>query len=101
MIVSFSFVAYVLSLWQAGALVICYGFHTPFLTITFVTIFVTMEENAGIWILQLLGRLHPLTVHFPIGLLVVALFLEGLTLQGKRPGLREGINCPEDFHQLS
>ncbi len=51
-----------------------------------------MEENAWIWMLQLLGRLHPLIVHFPIGLLVVALFLEVLTLKGKRPGLREGIN---------
>ncbi|WP_299529163.1 DUF1549 domain-containing protein [Ulvibacterium sp.] len=51
-----------------------------------------MEENAWTWVLQLLGRLHPLIVHFPIGLLVVALFLEFLTLKGKRPGLREGIN---------
>lgn len=44
------------------------------------------------WIFQFLGRLHPLTVHFPIGLLVVALFLELLTIKGKRPGLRDGIN---------
>ncbi len=51
-----------------------------------------MEENSWIWILKLIGRLHPLVVHFPIGLLVVALFLEALTLKGKRPGLREGIN---------
>lgn len=51
-----------------------------------------MEENAWTWLFQLLGRLHPLIVHFPIGLLVVALFLEVLTLKGKRPGLREGIN---------
>ncbi|WP_209405000.1 DUF1549 domain-containing protein [Pseudozobellia sp. WGM2] len=43
------------------------------------------------WILQFLGRLHPLMVHFPIGLLVVALFMELLTLNGKRKGLREGI----------
>jgi uncharacterized membrane protein/mono/diheme cytochrome c family protein len=42
------------------------------------------------WILQLLGRLHPLLVHFPIGLLVVALFMELLTVGGKRKGLREG-----------
>lgn len=51
-----------------------------------------MEENAWSWILQLLGRLHPLAVHFPIGLLVVALFMEMLTVNGKRPGLREGIS---------
>ena len=51
-----------------------------------------MLENSWIWILRLLGRLHPLAVHFPIGLLVVALFLEALTLKAKRPGLREGIN---------
>ncbi len=42
------------------------------------------------WILQLLGRFHPLLVHFPIGLLVVAFFFEMLTIGGKRLGLREG-----------
>jgi len=42
------------------------------------------------WILQLLGRFHPLLVHFPIGLLVVAFFFELLTIGGKRKGLREG-----------
>ncbi|WP_298551382.1 DUF1553 domain-containing protein [uncultured Algibacter sp.] len=48
-------------------------------------------ENTN-WVLQFLGRLHPLLVHFPIGLLVVALLLEILTIGGKRKGLREGIN---------
>lgn len=43
------------------------------------------------WILQFLGRLHPLLVHFPIGLLVVALFLELLTIRTKKNELREGI----------
>lgn len=42
-------------------------------------------------ILQLLGRLHPLLVHFPIGLLVIALFLELLTIRGKKKELHEGI----------
>lgn len=44
------------------------------------------------WILQLLGRFHPLMVHFPVGLVVVAFFMELLTIGGKRKGLREGIN---------
>jgi len=43
------------------------------------------------WIFQFLGRLQPLIVHFPIGLLVVALFFELLTIGKKRSGLREGI----------
>ena len=50
-----------------------------------------MEENPVFWLSQFLSRLHPLLVHFPIGLLVVAGFLELLTVGGKRPGLREGI----------
>ncbi|WP_394331964.1 DUF2231 domain-containing protein [Maribacter antarcticus] len=37
-------------------------------------------------------RQTALLVHFPIGILVVALFKEVLTLNGKRPGLREGIH---------
>ena len=44
------------------------------------------------WILQFLGRLHPLLVHFPIGLLVIGFVLELLTIKGKYKGLREGIN---------
>ncbi len=39
-----------------------------------------------------LGRLHPLIVHFPIGLLAIALLMELFTIGGRRPGLREGIN---------
>ena len=49
-------------------------------------------EGSIDWIFQFLGRLHPLAVHFPIGLLIVALFLELATIGGKRQGLREGIN---------
>lgn len=50
-----------------------------------------MEENSWIWILKLIGRLHPMVVHFPIGLLVIAFFLEVLTIKGKRVELREGV----------
>lgn len=44
------------------------------------------------WLWQFLGRLHPLVVHFPIGLLVIALALELLTLNKKNQELRSGIN---------
>jgi len=45
------------------------------------------------WIFQLLGRFHTLLVHFPIGLLVVALLFELFTIGGKRQSLRGGINA--------
>lgn len=51
-------------------------------------IFETLSE---LWIWQLLGRMHPLIVHFPIGALLIAFFLEMLTMGGKRPELRSGI----------
>jgi uncharacterized membrane protein/mono/diheme cytochrome c family protein len=44
------------------------------------------------WILQVAGRFHPLLIHFPIGLLVVALIFEFFTIGGRRQGLREGIS---------
>ncbi|HEU5145821.1 MAG TPA: DUF1549 domain-containing protein, partial [Chryseosolibacter sp.] len=44
------------------------------------------------WLWQFFGRLHPMIVHFPIGLLVVVLFLEVFSLRGKRNDLRPAIN---------
>ena len=44
------------------------------------------------WLWKFLGRLHPLIVHFPIGLLIVALILELFTLNKKNQELRAGIN---------
>lgn len=51
-----------------------------------------MEENSLEWVLQFMGRLHTLCVHFPIGLLIVGCFLELLTIGKKRQSLRPGIN---------
>jgi uncharacterized membrane protein len=50
-----------------------------------------IESFSQLWFWELLGRLHPLVVHFPIGVLVTGLFLEILTFGGKRPELRPGI----------
>lgn len=51
-----------------------------------------MDGNTWDWIFRFMGRLHPLAVHFPVALLIVAYFLELLTVGKKRQGLREGIN---------
>ncbi|MEX2234212.1 MAG: DUF1549 domain-containing protein [Cyclobacteriaceae bacterium] len=47
-------------------------------------------ENFWLW--QFLGRLHPLIVHFPIGLLIIALVLELFTINKKYRELRSAIN---------
>ncbi len=39
------------------------------------------------WIPLLLGRLHPMVVHFPIAILLLALVVETLTWNGRRPYL--------------
>lgn len=49
-----------------------------------------IAENFWLW--EFLGRLHPLVVHFPIGLLVFAALLELFTLQTYQSKLRPGIN---------
>jgi uncharacterized membrane protein len=48
-------------------------------------------ENFWFW--QFLGRLHPLVVHFPIGLLIFAAFLELFTIGNFQSKLRPGINA--------
>jgi uncharacterized membrane protein len=47
-----------------------------------------MNQADPFWLWQLLGRLHPLVVHFPIGLLCVALLIECIAWQRKSPTLR-------------
>lgn len=45
------------------------------------------------WFLQLVGRLHPLLVHFPIGLLCVALLLEAVGWYRKDANWQGGIRA--------
>ena len=45
------------------------------------------------WLWQFLGRLHPLIVHFPVGLLCIALLLEVVGWFRKSTELRAGITA--------
>ena len=47
--------------------------------------------NASFWLWRYLGRLHPLMVHFPIGVLIVAAIGELFTLNNFFTSLRSGI----------
>jgi uncharacterized membrane protein len=51
-----------------------------------------MSGLANFWLWQFLGRLHPLIVHFPIGLLIMAMVLEFFTLHKRNQELRSAIN---------
>jgi uncharacterized membrane protein len=50
---------------------------------------VLLESTETFWLWQFLARLHPLMVHFPIGLLCVALVLELIDAKRKNQKLRE------------
>ncbi|MEZ4773437.1 MAG: DUF1549 domain-containing protein [Bacteroidia bacterium] len=45
----------------------------------------------SLWFLTFLGRLHPMVVHFPIALLIVAMLMEMMTLRGKNENFRSAI----------
>ncbi|WP_425542794.1 DUF1549 domain-containing protein [Algoriphagus jejuensis] len=49
------------------------------------------SSESGFWLWQLMGRLHPMLVHFPISLLIFAGFLELFTLGKFKHPLRPGI----------
>jgi uncharacterized membrane protein len=49
-------------------------------------------QTTNFWLWTFLGRLHPLIVHFPIALLIIALVLELFTLKKKNQELRAAIH---------
>ncbi len=54
---------------------------------------VLLETLENFWLWQFLGRLHPLIVHFPVGLLCVALLLEVLDWRKSTNNFRAGITA--------
>lgn len=48
--------------------------------------------ETGFWLWQFLGRLHPLAVHFPVGLLLFAAVIELFTIRNYHSPYRAGIN---------
>jgi uncharacterized membrane protein/mono/diheme cytochrome c family protein len=51
---------------------------------------VLLQATETFWLWQFLGRLHPLLVHFPIGLLCIALLFELIDWKHKSTVLRDG-----------
>ncbi len=49
-----------------------------------------LQATETFWLWQFLGRLHPLLVHFPIGLLCIALLFELIDWKHKSTVLRDG-----------
>ncbi|MEO5601969.1 MAG: DUF1549 domain-containing protein [Cyclobacteriaceae bacterium] len=77
-----------LNLWFAGLSSFQHVYESFFLTDVMTAALIP----ANFWLWQFLGRLHPMIVHFPIGLLIVALILECFTINRKKPELRSAIN---------
>ncbi|TSJ42642.1 DUF1549 domain-containing protein [Mucilaginibacter corticis] len=51
-----------------------------------------MESHKAFWLWEFLGRLHPLAVHFPVSLLLLAALLELFTVKNYHSKFRPGIN---------
>ncbi|HET7178766.1 MAG TPA: c-type cytochrome domain-containing protein, partial [Chryseosolibacter sp.] len=64
------------------------------LTSTALDIFFLSEPAAvlNFWLWQFFGRLHPMIVHFPIALLIIALMMEFFAWKGKTTEVRRSIH---------
>lgn len=51
------------------------------------------SQTESFWLWNFLGHLHPLAVHFPVGLLLFAAIMELFTLKNFNSRLRPGINA--------
>ncbi len=51
-----------------------------------------INGNQSFWLWNFLGRLHPLIVHFPVSLLIIAALLELFTIKNFNSKWRPGIN---------
>ena len=49
-------------------------------------------KESSFWLWNFLGRLHPIAVHFPVGLILFAAILELFTIKNFNSKLRPGIN---------
>lgn len=50
-----------------------------------------VADETSFWLWQLLGRLHPMVVHFPVSLIVVALILEAIQGMRGEPDMRAAV----------
>jgi uncharacterized membrane protein/mono/diheme cytochrome c family protein len=77
------------------------------LTLVFLFVFLFSARAQGdagaesYWLWEFLGRLHPMIVHFPIGLILFAAFLELRTLRYFHQPLRHGIRNLVNFGVLT
>lgn len=69
------------------AIILCLTTHFLYASAEAVT-----STETSFWLWTFLGRLHPMIVHFPIALLLIAAALELFTLKNFASPLRPGIN---------
>lgn len=77
--------------WAVIVMVLGFNF-APFFALNGFAQADTATEADPFWLWQFLGRLHPLAVHFPVGLLLFAAVLELFTLKNFHSKYRPGIN---------